>query len=172
MLEIDMKRAVIISTAVIAMLAFPVNAIADKNHKGYHKHEQRWEDHRDQRRADAKHRPIHKAKHANYIVKTDYRAVKHRVKQRVNHSAKHHRSAQQRHRNWVNNHGHHNRLSNSKDVDIYYYGPARHYDRHQRHYRQYPIGHHRHHKRHDHDNDYLEWLGIMYLLNDIYDEDY
>ena len=171
-----MKRAVIISTAVIAMLAFPVNAIADKNHKGYHKHEQRWEHHRDQRRADAKHRPIHKAKHANYIVKTDYRAVKHRVKQRVeqrvNHSAKHHRSAQQRHRNWVNNHGHHNWLSNSRDVYIHYYGPARHYDRHQRHYRQYPIGHHRHHKRHDHDNDYLEWLGIMYLLNDIYDEDY
>ena len=166
-----MKRAVITGTAVVAMLAFPLNAIAssaDKNHKGYLKHEQQWQHHREQRRADARHRTTHKAKHAKHIVKTDYRAVKHRV----NHRVKHQRIAQQRHRNWVTNHGYHHRLSNSRDVYIHYYGPARHYDRHQRHYRQYHIGHHRHHKRHDHDNDYLEWLGIMYLLNDIYDEDY
>ncbi|MGB2260136.1 MAG: hypothetical protein ACPH4D_03615, partial [Porticoccaceae bacterium] len=124
-----MKRAVIISTAVIAMLAFPLNAIAspaDKKHKGYHKHEQHWQHHREQRRADARQRVAHKAKHAKHIVKTDYRAVKHRVT--------HQRIAQQRHRNWMNNHGYHHRLSNSRDVYIHYYGPARHYDRHHRHY--------------------------------------
>jgi hypothetical protein len=162
-----MKRAVIIGTAIIAMLAFPLNAIAspaDKKHKGYHKHKQHWQHHREQRRADVRHRFVHKTKHAKHIVNTDYRAVKHRVK--------HQRIAQQRHRNWINNHGYHHRLSNSRDVYIHYYGPARHYDRHHRHYRKYHIGHHRYHKRHDHDNDYLEWLGIMYLLNDIYDEDY
>ena len=162
-----MKRTVIISTAVIAMLTFPLNAVAtsaDKKHKGYHKHEQQWQHHREHRRTDDRHRASVRDKHAKHIVRTDYRAVKHRVKK--------HRVAQQRHRNWVNNNRYNHRLVNTREVYIHHYGPARHYDRHQRHYRKYHIGHYRHHHRHDHDNDYLEWLGIMYLLNDIYDEGY
>lgn len=143
-----------ILAALTGALLCPASAIADQKTYGYHKKDQHWQHHRDKRRA-----------HSNYhIVRTDHRAVERRVahhraqKAHIAHARKHNRQ--------------HVRFNNRRDHYIHHYGHSRHYDRHRTHYHHYHAPHPRRHSHHSHDTDYLEWLAIMVLLDDIYDDDY
>lgn len=51
-----------------------------------------------------------------------------------------------------------------------FYGP--HYDRYYNHYIRYHSGGVVHIHEHHDDNNYLQWIGIMLLLNEVFDDDY
>lgn len=111
--------------------------------------------------------------------KTDHKAVKRRIE-------KHHlardirknyvRNDYQRDRRWVINHSNNKRFLNRRAFYNHYYGygDIYFYDQQRSHYEKYHSRHHRHgiHRHHEHGRDYLEWVAIMYLLNDIYSDDY
>lgn len=149
-----MNRAVITTAITIGVLMLPVQAVAAertvvKYSAGHqHKHQQDWRSYREHRREAIPHRNSYN----QLIIKTDYRAVKKRVAAyRLKHP-RHHR----------------NSYANPRQLYIHYYGPGNghHYDRHRQHCRDHQRGRHSH--SHHHDRDYLQWLSLMAMLDNIY----
>ena len=187
-----MKRILLATVAGLSLLAFPINAMADRDNKAFkrfdkqanHQHVQKRHsdevvyrsDARNERHSGTQAREDHQRYKRH---KTDHKAVKRRVENhhfardsRKKHLRNHHRKD----RRWVINHRNNSRfLTRRAFYNHYYgYGDIYFYDQHRSHYEK----HHSHHgkpranRHHDHDSDYLEWVTIMYLLNDIYGDDY
>ena len=190
-----MKRILIATVAGLSLLAFPINAMADRNNEAFkrfdrqsnHQHVQKRHsdkvihrsDARNERRSGTQAREDHQRYKRH---KTDHKAVKRRVDK--HHFARdkrkqHLRNDYQRDRRWVINHSNNSRfLTRRAFYNHYYgYGDVYFYDQHRSHYEKHHSRHrkpraHRQHGHHEHDSDYLEWVTIMYLLNDIYGDDY
>jgi len=160
-----MKRILIATVAGLSLLAFPINAMADRDNEAFKRFDRQ-----------SNHQHVQK-RH-----KTDHKAVKRRVDK--HHFARdkrkqHLRNDYQRDRRWVINHSNNSRfLTRRAFYNHYYgYGDVYFYDQHRSHYEKHHSRHrkpraHRQHGHHEHDSDYLEWVTIMYLLNDIYGDDY
>ncbi|MDG2501495.1 MAG: hypothetical protein P8M77_03805 [Porticoccaceae bacterium] len=188
-----MKRILIATVAGLSLLATPISALADRQSKSARAHDQQWHSHRAQHRSD-----IHnerrsgieaREKHQRHVrqhrvYRTDHKAVKQRVAKhqlaREYRYQKHHSNLIARHykhdRRWVLNHRDNRRFVTRRAFYNHYYSPGKiyFYDQHRRHYHKY----HSHHARysgvghHDHKSDYLEWLSIMVLLNEIYGDEH
>ncbi|MDG1311722.1 MAG: hypothetical protein P8P26_06665 [Porticoccaceae bacterium] len=167
-----MNKSLVTTVTMLGILMFPLNAMAAErssvkhNTVKYgagqsHKHQQ-WQNHREHRREALQHRTAHPSFN-RHVIRTDYRAVKKAV---LAHRAKHSHD-----NNWAINRPNDYRFLNRRDFYIYYYGNgnSRHYDRHREHYLEYHRDRQSHHNQYD--NDYFEWVAIMALLNDIYDDD-
>jgi hypothetical protein len=154
-----MRQALSALTLSIGLLTFPVTALADSDRShGHENSHKKFSDHKHlkldqailERRADKAERRQHKQRVHRKLHKIDrqHRIKKHRIKQ---HRIKQHRIKKYRHYNGHN----------------YNKWQAR------RHYSHRP--HHHYYNRHGikhHDNDYLEWLGIMLLLDEVLEDDY
>jgi hypothetical protein len=164
-----MRQALSALTLSIGLLTFPVTALADSDRShGYKNSHKKSSDHKHlefdqamhERRANKAelrqhtqraHRKLHKIDRQHRIKQ--HKIKKHRIKQQriKQHRIKQHRIKKYRHYNGHN----------------YNKWQAR------RHYSHRP--HHHYHYRHEikhHDNDYLEWLGIMLLLDEVLEDDY
>ena len=149
-----MRQALSALTLSIGLLTFPVTALADSDRShGYKNSHKKFSDHKHlkfdqaihERRANKAELRQHTQRAHRKLHKIDrqYRIKQHRIKQ--------HRIKKSRHYNGHN----------------YNKWQAR------RHYSHRP--HHHYHYRHEikhHDNDYLEWLGIMLLLDEVLEDDY
>ena len=152
---------------------------------------QDWKQHREHRRAVIKHRQIEK-RFNGHSIKTNHLAVKKRV---AAHRIKHQRNLHRANSNWVTSNWVNDKWVNSHQADSrwkrnrrndsrflsrrdfynHYYGRgnSQHYDRHREHYLSHNNRRNRDRDshRHQHDNSYLEWIAIMALLNNIYDDE-
>lgn len=160
----------------------------DRHHDSQERHSearkerhQDWKQHREHRRAAIKHHQIENTFNGHRI-KTNHRAVKKRV---AAYKIKHQRHMHRQKNNWLGSHpldsgwekSRHNdsRFLSRRDFYNHYYGRGnpQHYERHREHYLSH--GHRQNRYRgshhHQHDNSYLEWIGIMALLNNIYDDE-
>lgn len=152
----------ILATLTGAFL-FPVSAVAEQKSSGYHKKDQNWQQRREERRVHAPHRRAHRNT-ADSVIRTDHRAVQRRVA--------HHRASKARIKQASKHHRQHVRYHNRRDHYINHLGDRRHYNRHSNHYHRYHASRHTSRRHHSHDRDYLEWLAVMVLLDDIYDDGY
>jgi len=149
-----MRQALSALTLSIGLLTFPVTALADSDRShGYKNSHKKFSDHKHLKFDQAIHeRRANKAELRQHTQRAHRKLHKidrqHRIKQ---HRIKQHRIKKYRHYNGHN----------------YNKWQAR------RHYSHRP--HHHYHYRHEikhHDNDYLEWLGIMLLLDEVLEDDY
>lgn len=154
-----MRQALSALTLSIGLLTFPVTALADSDRShGYKNSHKKFSDHKHlkfdqaihERRANKAELRQHTQRAHRKLHKIDrqHRIKQHRIKQ---HRIKQHRIKKYRHYNGHN------------------------YNKWQacRHYSHRP--HHHYHYRHEikhHDNDYLEWLGIILLLDEVLEDDY
>ena len=189
-----MKRILIATVAGLSLLAFPINAMADRDNKAFkrfdrqanHQHVQKRHSDKEIYRSEARNERRSgtqaRENHQRYKRhKTEHKAVERRVNK--HHFArdirkKHLRNDYRRDRRWVINHSNSRFLTRRDFYNHYYgYGDIYFYDQHRSHYEKHHSRHHkprahRQHGHHEHDSDYLEWVTIMYLLNDIYGDDY
>jgi hypothetical protein len=159
-----MRQALSALTLSIGLLTFSVTALADSDRShGHENSHKKFSDHKHlkldqaihERRANKAERRQHKQRAQRKLHKIDRQ---HRIKQ---HRIKQHRIKQQR-------------------IKQHRFKKYRHYNGHnynkwqaRRHYSHRP--HHHYYNRHGikhHDNDYLEWLGIMLLLDEVLEDDY
>ncbi len=189
-----MNKIVIVSVTGLCLLTFSVSALADREARSMKNHGQNGSssraEHRLEHRAQVRNerrsgsmarekQQLHLVGHKRY--QTDHRAVARRVARhqaardyRRQHPhnvayARHHK----RDRDWVRLHSNSVRFPNRRDFYAHYYGHGNifHYDQHRHHYEQHHGRHRKNSKVHSHGSDYLEWVSIMYLLNDIYKDD-
>ena len=142
-----MNRAVITTAITLGVLLLPLQAVAAersavKHSAGhFYKQQQDWQSHRKHRRDAIPHRNLYNRR----VIKTGHRGVKRRV---ADYRLKHRRD----HRRYA---------ASPREIHIHYYGPDN-----RRHY--YPRSRHSHNHRHG--SDYLEWLSVMALLDNIYSD--
>lgn len=155
---------VVISLLTLGACLIPVQALSAEGannsersavvQSAGHKHRghQDWQQHREHRRDTIPHR--HGYNHR--VIKTDHQAIKKRV-------AAYHKKHPHQHRQ---------RSVYPKEITIHYYGAnsAHPYDRHRRHYLNHLRHRHSHRHSHQNDTDYLEWLTLMALLDNIYSD--
>jgi len=139
-----MKQALIALTLSIGLLAFPTSALADSDSS--HKHK-KFSDH-------------HYQKHDRAIH--DYRSERRQHKKRIH--RKQHRIEKYRHYNGHN--------YNKWKARRHYHAYNHHYRLHNNHGLKHRHHNRRHHNHSPHDSDYLEWLGIMLLLDEVLEDDY
>lgn len=187
-----MNKSLIVAIAGLSLLTFPMSALADRDSRSIKRHDQQWHSHRAHQRTEVRNErrsgtaarekhPRNKTQYRRH--KTDYKVVerriaKHRIAQDYKHKRHHYNDAKKhykRDRRWVINHRNNRRFVTRRDFYNHYYGYGNihFYDVHRRHYEKFHGRHSRHLavRHHNHESDYLEWVAIMYLLNDIYDDD-
>jgi len=143
-----MKQALIALSLSLGLLTFTTSALADSDKT--HKHK-KLNDHQYQKHDRAIH---------------DFRSERRQHKKRIH--QKLHRIEKYRHYNGHN----YNKWKARRDYPAYNYHRLDHF----RHHNKYGLKHrhqsYRHHNHRPHDSDYLEWLGIMLLLDEALEDDY
>lgn len=159
---------VVFTATTLCLMLVPVLGLADQDDRQAKRVDQHWHSARQglvihnqsQRRSGTQARVK--------VYQTDRHAVHRRVvKQRLYLDSEY----RQRARWWQANH-----LNTDTRVAFYndYYGYNRgaHFGQHKRHYESFHGHHSEHRKHHQDESDYLEWVAVMSLLNEIYDDEY
>ena len=160
---------VVFTATTLCLMLVPVLGLADQDDRQAKRVDQHWHsarqglviDNQSQRRSGTQARLK--------VYQTDRHAVQRRVvKQRLYLDSGYRQRAS---RQWQANHL-------NSDIRLAFYNDYYGYDnsgrfgQHRHHYESFH-GHYRSHKRHHQDeSDYLEWVAVMSLLNEIYDDEY
>ena len=148
-----MRQVLNALTLILGLLTFPVTALADSDRShGYENSHKKFSDH--------KHIKLDQAIHERRANKAERRQHKQRIHRKLHKIDRQHK---------INQH-----LIKQHRIKKYRHYNAHNYNKWQarRYYSYRP--HHHYHFRQDikhHDGDYLEWLGIMLLLDEVSEDD-
>lgn len=147
-----MKQALTALTLSLGLLAFPTTALADSDSSHKHKKfsDQQYQKH---------DRAIHDSRSERRQHKKRIHRKQHRI-EKYRHFNGHNYNKWKAGRHYAYNHQYHG----------YHRHHLNHYKLHNRHGIKHR--HHRHHNHRAHDSDYLEWLGIMLLIDEALEDDY
>lgn len=144
-----MRQALIALTLSLGLLTFPTSALADSDNS--HKHK-KFSDHKYQH-----DRAIQDLRQERREHKKRIHRKRHRIEKYRHYSGHNYNKWKARRHYYAYSHRNHHRGHNF----------------HHRHGLKHSYHSHRHHShRSHHDSDYLEWLGIMLLLDEALEDDY
>jgi hypothetical protein len=159
----------IFSATILCLLTVPVLGIADQSDRQGKRVDQHWHSARQGLVADSHSLRRSGTQARLKVYQTNRHAVQRRVvKQRLYLDSEYRQRASRR---WQANH-----LNTDTRLafynDYYGYNNGEHFGQHRRHYESFHGHHSAHKKHHQDDSDYLEWVAVMSLLSEIYDDEY
>ena len=160
---------VVFTATTFCVLFVPVLGLADQSDMQIKRVDQHWHSAGQERPLDNKSHRRSGTQARLKVYQTDRHAVQRRVvKQRLYLDSEYRQRAS---RQWQANH-----LNSDIRLafynDYYGYNNSGQFGQHRHHYESFH-GHYGSHKSHHKDeSDYLEWVAVMSLLNEIYDDEY